>query len=183
MCRMVGIAASAGGVEALYRIAAALPSTCTASFFLASHIGDHPSQLPTVLNRVGRLLAIHGRSGAHIEPGLIYVAPPDHHMRVGTGRIWLDQGPKVHFTRPAADPLLKSLARTYGETAVGVVLSGMGHDGAAGLRSIAEHGGLAIVEDPAETPYAEMPNAALASVRQACVCPSRGSGSFWPNSA
>jgi two-component system chemotaxis response regulator CheB len=81
--------------------------------------------------------------------------------------IWLDQGPKVHFTRPAADPLLQSLAETYGENAVGVVLSGTGHDGAAGLRSIAEHGGLAIVEDPAEAPHPEMPRAALAAVKDA----------------
>ena len=68
---------------------------------------------------------------------------------------------------PAGDPLLQSLAETYGDGAVGVVLSGTGGDGAVGLRSINEHGGLALVEDPAGTPYPGMPEAALAAVNDA----------------
>jgi two-component system, chemotaxis family, protein-glutamate methylesterase/glutaminase len=167
MRRMVGVAASAGGLQALCRIVAALPSSCTASFFVVIHIGEHRSHLPTILNAVGVLPASHARNGTLIESRHIYVAPPDHHMLVGAGQIWLNQGPKVHFTRPAADPLLQSLAETYGENAVGVVLSGMGDDGAAGLRTITEHGGLAIVEDPAESPYPAMPRAALAAVKRA----------------
>ena len=171
---MVAIAASAGDVEAVCRIVAAIPSSCTASFFVVIHIGEHRSHLPTILNAIGMLPASHGRNGTLIEPSHIYIAPPDHHMLVGAEHIWLNQGPKVHFTRPAADPLLQSLAETYGDKAVGVVLSGMGDDGAAGLRSINEHGGLAIVEDPAETPYPGMPEAALAAVNHALCLSLKG---------
>jgi two-component system chemotaxis response regulator CheB len=163
MHKMVAIATSAGGVPAVSRIVAALPASCSASFFVVVHVGQHTSALPAVLNAVGKLPASHGQNGSRIEPGHIYVAPPDHHMLVAEGRIWLNQGPKIHYTRPAADPLLRSVAETYGDRAVGIVLSGMGADGAAGLRSIKEHGGLAIVEDPAEAPYSAMPMAALAA--------------------
>jgi two-component system chemotaxis response regulator CheB len=88
-----------------------------------------------------------------------------NHMLVHAGGLWLNQGPNVHYTRPAADPLFRSVAEAFGDRAVGVVLSGMGADGAAGLRSIKERGGLAIVEDPAEAPYPAMPEAALAAVK------------------
>jgi two-component system chemotaxis response regulator CheB len=164
---MVAIVASAGGVEAVRHLVAAISSSCTASFFVVIHIGERRSHLPTVLNAISMLPATHGRNGALIEPSHIYIAPPDHHMLVRAGRIWLNQSPRVHFTRPAADPLLQSLAESYGGEAVGVVLSGTGGDGAVGLRSINEHGGLAIVEDPAGTPYPGMPEAALAAVNHA----------------
>jgi two-component system, chemotaxis family, protein-glutamate methylesterase/glutaminase len=165
MRKVVAIAASAGGVEVVSRIIAALPFPCASSFFVVVHIGKHPSDLPAILNAVSKLPALHARNGALIEPGHIYVAPPDHHMLVHAGGLWLNQGPNVHYTRPAADPLFRSVAEAYGDRAVGVVLSGIGADGAAGLRSIKDHGGLAIVEDPVEAPYPGMPEAALAAVK------------------
>jgi two-component system chemotaxis response regulator CheB len=77
--------------------------------------------------------------------------------------IRLDRGAKVHATRPAVDPMFVSAARLYGRRVVGVVLSGNGDDGAAGLRVIHEHGGLALAQDPAEAPAPRMPKAALAN--------------------
>jgi two-component system, chemotaxis family, protein-glutamate methylesterase/glutaminase len=163
---MVAIAASAGGVEAVSRIVAALPSSCAASFFVVVHIGKYPSDLAAILKKVGKLPALYGRKGTLSEPGHIYVSPADYHMVVGAGQaIWLNQGPKVHWTRPAADPLFQSIAETHKDKAVGVVLSGTGTDGAEGLRSIKEHGGLAMVEDPAEARYPAMPKTALAAVK------------------
>ncbi len=76
--------------------------------------------------------------------------------------IRLDRGSKVHNTRPAVDPLFTSAAKTFGRRVVGVVLSGRGKDGASGLRVIKNHGGLALVQDPAEAPVPDMPAAALA---------------------
>jgi two-component system chemotaxis response regulator CheB len=96
-----------------------------------------------------------------IEAGTIYVAPPDHHVLLASHHIRLDQGPKVHHTRPAADPLFISDAQIHGERVLGVVLSGGDGDGATGLRTIAERGGSALVQDPAEAEIPSMPRAAL----------------------
>jgi two-component system chemotaxis response regulator CheB len=100
-----------------------------------------------------------------IQGGHIYVAPPDHHMLLRAGHIRLDRGPKVHHTRPAADPLFLSAAEICGPHVIGIVLSGGGSDGADGLRAIKERGGLALVQCPgsAEVPF--MPRAAIAAAR------------------
>ena len=112
------------------------------------HSGPYPSILPDLLGRAGVLPAAFARDGDKIEVGHIYVAPPDHHMVLGFDSIRLNQGPKVHYTRPAADPLFISAAEAHGKRVMGVVLSGGNSDGAAGLRAIAEHGGTALVQDP-----------------------------------
>jgi two-component system chemotaxis response regulator CheB len=156
---IVVIAASAGGLDPLRRIIAALPVPCSAAVFVVVHIGPHPSVLPTLLS--GQHAAIFGQDGALIEAGHIYVAPPDHHMLLGLGRIRLDQGSKIHHTRPAADPLFISAAETYGRRVMGIVLSGGDGDGAAGLRAITRHGGTALVQDPQEAAAPSMPRAAI----------------------
>jgi two-component system chemotaxis response regulator CheB len=152
---IIVIGASADGLDPLRRIIAALPVPCAASIFVVMHIGPHPSVLPSLLSRPGRLSAVFAEDGALIEPGRIYVAPPDHHMLLGRTRIRLSSGPKVHHTRPAADPLFVSAAQFHGSHVIGIVLSGGGSDGAAGLRDIREHGGVALVQDPKEgvTPH------------------------------
>src|SRR5271156_2204526 len=107
---IVVIGASRGGVEALKGIVAALPPSLQAALLIVLHISPtHASLLPAVLSGAGPLPAEHGRTGTRIELCRIYVAPPDHHMTVGPiGIIRLDQGPKEHHTRPAADPLFRS---------------------------------------------------------------------------
>jgi two-component system chemotaxis response regulator CheB len=98
------------------------------------------------------------------------VAPPDYHVVLEADRIRLDHGPKVHRTRPAADPLFISAAQTQGQRVMGIVLSGGDGDGAAGLRAIAEHGGLALVQDPDEAAAPSMARAAvLADHPDACL--------------
>ena len=89
------------------------------------------------------------------------MAPPDHHMVLGPDRIRLDRGPKVHHTRPAADPLFMSAAKMRGQRVMGIVLSGGDGDGAAGLRAVAEHGGTALVQNPQEAIAPSMPRAAI----------------------
>jgi two-component system chemotaxis response regulator CheB len=91
-------------------------------------------------------------------------------MVLEADRIRLDQGPKVHHTRPAADPLFISAAKTHGRRVMGIVLSGGDGDGAAGLRAVAEHGGTAFVQDPDEAVVPSMPRAAiLADHPDACL--------------
>jgi two-component system chemotaxis response regulator CheB len=160
---IVLIASSAGGIDPLRQIVKALPVPCTASVFIVHHIGAHPSRLPALLASTAGLPAIHAHDNAPIEAGHIYVAPPDHHMLLELGRIRLNRGPKVHFTRPAADPLFISAAKVYGGRVIGIVLSGGDGDGAVGLRAVREHGGVSLVQHPASAWADGMPCSAIAA--------------------
>jgi two-component system chemotaxis response regulator CheB len=160
---IVLIAASAGGLDPLRQIVAALPVPCEASVFVVQHIGARSSRLPEVLAGSTGLPVIHAHDNAPIEAGHIYVAPPDHHMLLELGRIRLNRGPKVHYTRPAADPLFISAAEVYGDQVIGIVLSGGDGDGAAGIRAITEHGGLALVQHPESALADGMPRSAIAA--------------------
>ncbi len=170
MIPIVAIGASSGGLAPLRHIIAALPSPCSAAIFVVLHTGRHPSVLPRLLNYSPRLPASFPQDGAPIEAGQIYVAPPDHHMTLERGLIRLSQGPKVHHTRPAADPLFMSAARTHGPRVMAIVLSGGDGDGAEGLRIVGEHGGLGLVQDPMEAVEPSMPHAAImADHTNACL--------------
>ena len=145
---IIVLAASAGGLDALRGIVRMLPTRFPAALFVVQHIGPNSSILPALLSQAGPLPASYPAHGQGIMPGHIYVAPPDHHMRLTPGLIHLDTGPKIHFTRPAADPLFQSAALAYGARVVGVVLSGDDGDGAAGLRDVKARGGISIVQEP-----------------------------------
>ncbi|MCJ2114984.1 chemotaxis protein CheB [Methylobacterium sp. E-025] len=158
---IVIIAASAGGLTPIKQIVAALPAFCSASVFIVWHTGSYPSIVPEILSMTSHLPVGHGEDGQHIEAGRIYVAPPDKHMYLDHGVIRLDHGAKVHFTRPAADPLFVSAAEAYGEHVIGIVLSGYGGDGADGLATVKALGGLALVQKPEEAEQPSMPWAAI----------------------
>ena len=117
---VIAIGASAGALDAVRRITEALPRNCKAAIILVSHVGAIPSQLPEILSWHGRMPVLFAEHGADLEPGRIYVAPPDHHVLLGgSGRIRLDHGSKVHNTRPAVDPLFTSAAAAFGRRVVG----------------------------------------------------------------
>jgi two-component system chemotaxis response regulator CheB len=160
---IIAIGASAGSLDAVRLITEALPRECAAAIAVVFHTGRHPNNLPEILSWHGKLPVIFGEEGADLEPGRIYVAPPDHHMLLEKpSRIRVIRGEPVHNTRPAVDPLFASAAATFGPRVVGVILSGRGKDGADGLRTIKNHGGLALVQDPVEAPEPQMPTAAFA---------------------
>src|ERR1700730_5928144 len=117
---IVVIGASRGGIEAIREIVAALPLNLRSTLLIVLHISPtNASFFPAILSRGGRLPAEHGRNDINIRRGRIYVAPPDHHMTVGPiGFIGLDQGPKEHHTRPAADPLFRQAASIYGSRGI-----------------------------------------------------------------
>jgi len=99
MARIVVIAASAGGVAALRSLVTALPVSCSASIFVVLHIGSHKSWLAQILSPLTSLVVAQPMDGASIEPGRIYLAPPDHHLLIEPGRMRLSRGPKIHLYR------------------------------------------------------------------------------------
>jgi two-component system chemotaxis response regulator CheB len=172
---IIVVGASAGGVEALRTLAAALPENLEAAVFVVLHIGDGGSErrshLPGILSRAGPLPATHPKDGDPIEKGRIYVAPPDCHLLLTTNRINLSHGPKENRTRPAINPLFRSAAQTYGGRVTGVILTGMLDDGVAGLGEIKRRGGVAVIEDPETALYPSMPSNALTRVDVDYVVP------------
>ena len=158
ICRdFIAIGASWGGVDALRALVAALPKHLPATIAIVQHVGAHTSVLPSLLGMAGPLAAAHARDGEKYERGRIYVAPPDFHLLVDGEHLRLSHGAKENLARPAIDPLLRSVASTLGARAIGVVLTGMLEDGAAGLAQIRAHSGTAIVQDPDDAFASEMP--------------------------
>lgn len=160
--KIIVIAASKGGLDPLRKIIAALPNGCEATVFIVVHIGNHRSDSPHIISWSSKLAVSFAQDEDPIKHGHIYVAPPDHHMTLTLGRIHLTRGPKIHHTRPAADPLFVSAARTYKDEVIGIVLSGGDNDGAEGLRNIKEYGGRVVVQKPEEALDPSMPETAIA---------------------
>jgi two-component system chemotaxis response regulator CheB len=159
---IVVIGASAGGIQALTTLVAGLPRDFPASLLIVVHIPPYAiSRLPDILSRSGPLLATHAQQGEAIEPGRIYIAPPDRHLLVRTGWIELSRGPRENHARPAIDPMFRTAARAYGRRTIGIVLSGALYDGSMGLLAIKTRGGLAIVQDPQEAIVDSMPRRAI----------------------
>jgi two-component system chemotaxis response regulator CheB len=162
---IVVIGFSAGGVEPLVRLVAALPVELAAALFIVHHFpANSISSLPGILRRAGPLPADHAEDGERVVPGRIYVAPPNRHMLLGEGRVHLSTGPREHNHRPAIDPLFRTAARTYADRVVGVLLSGTLDDGTDGLLAIKRHHGVTVAQDPAEALHPSMPNSAIQEV-------------------
>jgi two-component system, chemotaxis family, protein-glutamate methylesterase/glutaminase len=159
---VIGIGASAGGVEALQVFLSHIPGDFPARFALTIHRSPTaPSVLPMVLSRCGGLTVVEPHDGETFARGRVYLAPRDHHMTVRDGLLRIDRSPKQHHTRPAIDPLFSSLAEEYGERVIGVLLTGNLNDGVTGLVRIKEAGGVSVVQDPAEARFPGMPGSAL----------------------
>jgi two-component system chemotaxis response regulator CheB len=174
---IVVVGASAGGVEALADLARSLPADLPAAVFVVLHVpATATSMLPSILSRHGPLPAAHVNDGEPIEPGRIYVAPPDHHLLVRAGHVHLSRGPRENGHRPAVDPLFRSAAGEYATRVIGVVLSGALDDGTAGLLAIKSRGGVAVVQDPDDCLYPGMAASALEHVQVDHVVPAASMG-------
>lgn len=159
---IVAVGASGGGLEPLRRITERLPRNSGVTVFVVMHSGA-ASFLPEIMSWHGRLRVEFAREGDFVAPARIYIAPPGHHMCVDARHIRLNQGPRVHGVRPAIDPMFASVAGAYGRQVMGIVLSGAGSDGAAGIVEIERLGGRALVQDPRLAKSPSMPRAALAA--------------------
>jgi two-component system, chemotaxis family, protein-glutamate methylesterase/glutaminase len=162
--RAIVVGASSGGVSALLELASGLPADLNAVIGMVLHVGTQHSILPELLSRRGPLRAVHAQDGQALEPGTIYVAPPDHHMLFTATTVRLSRGPRENHARPALDPLFRSAALDWRERLIGVVLTGDLDDGTAGLAAVKACGGVTIVQDPSTAFEPSMPASALASV-------------------
>jgi len=169
---VVVVGASAGGVETLRTLAAALPPDLGAAVLVVLHVSQAgTSVLSEIFDRAGPLPAVNAMQGEPIHRGRIYVAPPNHHLAIEDGLLALSHGPRENGHRPAIDALFRSAAAAYGARAAGVVLSGMLDDGTSGLRHLQDAGGTTLVQDPDDALYPGMPRSAMTHVAVDAVLP------------
>ncbi len=162
---IVALAASAGGLNALTRVLAGLPARFPAALVVVQHLDPrHRSLMADILARRTALEVTEARAGEYVRPGCAYVAPANRHLLVNPDRsLSLTETELVHFVRPSADLLFESVAASFRERAIAVVLSGSGQDGAMGVKAINKMGGTVIVQDAKNAEFPGMPEAALAT--------------------
>ena len=176
---IIVVGASAGGVEALQQLVRQLSPGLPAAVFVVLHLPPRTrSLLPEILTRAGQLPALHPENGTAIEPGHIYVAPPDHHLVVERGHIHLSLGPKEQHHRPCINVMFRSAALAYGDRVTAVVLTGELDDGTAGLWEVKRRGGIAVVQNPEGAAFPSMPLSALREVEADYVVDITGIGAL-----
>jgi len=163
------IGASAGAVDALSAILPPLPPGFGIPILVVVHLPiDKNSMLTELFEQKCQLKVCEAEDKAPIQPGTIYFAPPDYHLLVEHDRrMSLSSEEPVHYARPSIDVLFETAADAYGKALVGVILTGSNSDGAQGLKSISEAGGVALVQDPQLAYSSNMPRAALFGCPQA----------------
>ena len=170
---LIVIGTSAGGLAALSQLVAQLPATLPAAVLVVQHLAAD-SQGEVLVARLAtrtRLRCVLATHEAPLEAGTLYLAPPNGHLLARPDRVLVTKGPRENHYRPAIDALFRSAAVAFGPNVVGVVLTGMLHDGTAGLEFVKRCGGVAVVQDPADAEFPSMPQSALSAVAVDHVVP------------
>ena len=162
------IGGSAGSFIALRRLLADLPTNLPAAVFICQHFSSIGESHAVDLLRAYSAMPVHmAEDEMEIRPGRVVFAPPDVHLMIGQDHVHLRHGAHENNFRPAVDPLFRSAGVYRGPRAVGVILSGMMDDGAAGARALHRTGGQILVQSPDSADFPDMPNAALTAVPEA----------------
>lgn len=164
---IIVIGTSAGGMDAMGRLVAQLPSDFPSATFIVQHMSADSTgeMLVKALAEKGKLPCSHPQDGEKILAGHIYVAPSDHHMLVEKDVILITKGARENRSRPSIDPLFRSAAVAYGSGVIGVLLTGYLDDGTSGMIAISRCGGTCIVQDPVDAAYPDMPQNALNNLK------------------
>jgi two-component system chemotaxis response regulator CheB len=160
---LVAIASSAGGLRALTEVLSGLTADFPASITVVQHLDPrHRSLMADILNRQSRLPIKQAEEGDRVQPGSVFIAPPDRHLLVNVdGTLSLSRTELVHFVRPSADLLFESVAASFKDRALAVMLTGTGSDGATGVEAIKKMGGTVIAQDEGTSEFFGMPGAAI----------------------
>ncbi len=161
---IVGIGASAGGLEAFVQFFRACPVDTGMAFVLVPHLDPgHASLLTEILQRATRMQVVQALGQTQVQANCIYVIPPNREMSIFNRELQLSMPELARGQRMPVDAFLRSLAEDQGDKAIGIVLSGTASDGTLGLRAIHGAGGICMVQDPATAKYDGMPQSAIAS--------------------
>ena len=164
---VVVIGSSLGGLEAVSTVLAALPEGFPLPILIAQHRATVPpsdGELQAIWQRHTSLVVCDAEDKAPIVPGHVYVAPPDYHLMIeAPGLLALSTEGPVLWARPSIDVLFETAAEAYGDSVIGVMLTGASADGSQGLRAIRARGGCALVQEPTSAACDVMPRAALAA--------------------
>jgi len=159
---VVVVGASLGGPRALATLLKGLPSTFPAPVAIVQHIADGFTEgLAGWLQQESRLAVREARDGDLLQPGRVLLAPSGAHLLVTEGSVRLSDAPPVDTFKPSVTPLFTSAARSYGARACGVLLTGMGRDGAEGMKTLKEAGAQTLAQDEASSAVFGMPKAAI----------------------
>ncbi len=160
----VGIAASTGGVRALNYVIPSLPAKCGLRILVVQHMPRYfTASLALHLNERSSMVVKEAKNNDLILNGEVLIAPGGNHTKVDiTGKkVILDDSPARHGVKPSADVLFESMAETYKERTIGIVLTGMGHDAAFGIKKIKQHNGTTVAQDPKDAVIGGMPQSAI----------------------
>lgn len=160
---VVAFAASAGGLNALSQILAALPADFPAAIVVVQHMSPHhESELDEILGKRITLCIKQAEQGEQIRPGSVYIAPPNQHLVVNpAGYLLLSSAERVRFNRPSANVLFEAVANSFRHRAIAVVLTGVNGDGSAGVQAVKQAGGVVIAQDEATSDFFGMPGSAI----------------------
>lgn len=173
---VVAIGTSTGGPNALSHVIPQIPADFPVPIVIVQHMPPVFTRLLAErLDKQSRLKVCEGKDGARPMPGEAWIAPGDYHMTVARKgqevTLAMNQNPPENCCRPAVDVLFRSVARTYGDTALGVVLTGMGADGTIGARALREAGAEVFVQDEASSVVWGMPGSVVAARQADRICP------------
>lgn len=170
-CVVVGLGASAGGLDAFRRFLKTMPADSGMAFVLLQHLDpDHESMMADLLSRHTEMHVVQAEHDMPVEPNHVYMIPPNKFIKLQNGDLCLDEPVKKRGLRMPIDYFFRSLAEQRRERAIGIVLSGTGSDGTLGLREIKAQGGMVMVQAPKSAEYDGMPRSALSTGRVDFIC-------------
>ena len=169
---IVGIGASAGGLEALEHFFAKMPNNTGMAFVIVQHLDPHRvGVMPELLQQMTKMEVIQITDNLKVNPNCVYIIPPNKSMSILHGSLHLFAPVKIHGIRMPIDVFFRSLADDKQEKSIGIILSGMGSDGSLGLKAIKEKNGIVLVQDPDTAKFDGMPRSAVDMVMADIVAP------------